>query len=467
MMLLRSILIAAAVQLALSAGAMADTCASTSTRADYTPGTVSPMLFGTHLLFNQATDSMRRQPAFMESLLSVPVHSTRFPGGTIGDNYLWSKKQTARQDWFPFNHAASPEDLDFDEFMSVTTCLGAQPSIVLNLRHWLAAGQLQDGIAEAESWVRYANKEKGYGIRYWELGNEVYGKKPQSQAPMTSRQYGQYYAEFRQRLKNVDSSIELGLVLPAKTDLVATGDKEGWWNGALAGAGGDIDYVVIHRYVVPQPRGLERKGSTYDDMLGSARAKLKSVLGREIPIHLTEWNIGSRSASREGPLNHGSIGHALFVADALADQADHGVRFATFWPLIGPKDQGFLNKPDVTLNVPGRIMQLLAPIAGWKVTGKQKTAKGVQSSLYAAPNGQKAAVLINWRAKPAQYDWRKEVGNCSVAGHVLTPSQEAKSSETLQSSITETGLVQNSGAIELPAYSLVVVVSKPGETCGN
>jgi hypothetical protein len=464
---LRSLLLALSLQLAITAGAHASACSSTSTRADYTPGTVSPMLFGTHLLFNQATDSLRSQPAFMKSLLSVPVHSLRFPGGTMGENYLWSKKQTARQDWFPFNHNASANDLDFDEFMSVAKCLGVQPTIVLNLRHWLASGQLQDGIADAEAWVRYANKEKGYGIRYWELGNEVYGKKPQVQAPMTSRQYGQYYAEFRRRLKRVDPSVELGLILPAKFDLVASGDQESWWNGALAGAGGDVDYVVIHRYVVPLPRALERKGSTYDELLGAARAKLQAVLGKEVPIHLTEWNIGSKSASREGPLKHGTIGHALFVADAVADQADYGVRLATFWPLLGPQDQGFLNKPDVSLNVPGRVMQLLSPMAGWKVAAKQKSAKGLQSSLYAASNGQKAAVLINWRGKPARYDWRKSVGNCDVTGRVLSPSQEATSSDALQSSISEGDLLLDGGTIALPAYSLVVAVSKPGQKCAN
>lgn len=467
MTLLRSFLLALSFQAILSAGASADTCATTATRPDYAPGTVSPMLFGTHLLFNQATDSMRSQPEFMRSLLSVPVHSLRFPGGTIGDNYLWSEKKTARQDWFPFNHKASANDLDFDEFMSVAKCLGVQPSIVVNLRHWVAAGQLEEGIADAENWVRYANIEKGYGIRYWELGNEVYGKVKQDQSPMTARQYGKYYAEFRRRLKNVDPSVELGLILPAKTDFVASGDTENWWNGALEGAGGEVDYVVIHRYVVQPPRAVERKGSTYDDMLTEASAKLKSVIGRDVPVHLTEWNIGSKSASRDGPLKHGTIGHAMFVADGVADQADHGVRFATFWPLIGPKDQGFLSKPDVSLNVPGKVMQLLSPIAGWKVAGKQGYAKGVQSNMYVSGSGQKAVVLINWRGKPARYDWQKLVGNCDATGSVLTSSQSADSRDALQAPIAEASLILERGAIAVPPHSLIVALSKVGQRCGS
>ncbi len=28
---------------------------------------------------------------------------------------------------------------------------------------------------EAAGWVRYANVTKGYGIKYWEIGNENYG----------------------------------------------------------------------------------------------------------------------------------------------------------------------------------------------------------------------------------------------------------------------------------------------------
>ena len=29
--------------------------------------------------------------------------------------------------------------------------------------------------AEAAAWVKYANVTKNYGVKYWEVGNEVYG----------------------------------------------------------------------------------------------------------------------------------------------------------------------------------------------------------------------------------------------------------------------------------------------------
>lgn len=461
------IMMALAVQLTLASAALAETCASSATSADFRPGTVSPMLFGTHLLFNQATDSLRGQPGFMSSLLSVPVHALRFPGGTIGDNYLWSKRQTARQDWFPFNHSASADDLDFDEFMSVAKCLGAQPSIVINLRYWVAAGQLKVGIAEAENWVRYANKEQAYGVRYWELGNEIYGRNPQAQSPMTSRDYGQYYSEFRRRLKAVDPSVELGLVLPADTNLVATADTESWWNGALAGTEGEVDYVVIHRYVVPRPKALERKGSTYDDMLGAAKSKLRAVLGRDVPVHLTEWNIGSRSASREGPVKHGTIGHALFVADAIVDQVKHGVRFATFWPLIGPKDQGFLNKSDMSLNAPGQVMQMLEDLAGWRIVDHERNAGELEASIYKGPDGRLGVVVINWRQTDMEYDWKKWTGSCDISGEVLSPGRHGGVDRWVDAPIQRHGVADDQGVLSIPARSFVVAMSKQGVDCGE
>ena len=44
---------------------------------------------------------------------------------------------------------------------------GAQPMVIANY----GTGTPQ----EAADWVRYANVTKGYGVKYWEIGNELYG----------------------------------------------------------------------------------------------------------------------------------------------------------------------------------------------------------------------------------------------------------------------------------------------------
>ena len=45
--------------------------------------------------------------------------------------------------------------------------VGAQPMIIANYGTGTPA--------EAADWVRYANVTKGYGAKYWTIGNENYG----------------------------------------------------------------------------------------------------------------------------------------------------------------------------------------------------------------------------------------------------------------------------------------------------
>jgi len=56
---------------------------------------------------------------------------------------------------------------DFDSFMNTTGTVGAQALLIANY----GSGTPD----EAAGWVRYANLTKGYGVKYWEIGNEVYG----------------------------------------------------------------------------------------------------------------------------------------------------------------------------------------------------------------------------------------------------------------------------------------------------
>lgn len=420
------------------------------------------------MLFNQALDDIRTKPAFLSSLTAIPVRSMRFPGGTIGDNYLWNKEETARPDWFPFNYRGNSNDLDFDEFMGVVKCLGAQATIVLNLRYWVAKNDIESGMKLAEEWVRYANVQKDYGIKYWELGNEVYLDRIQKQSPMTATEYGKYYALFRQRLKQIDPSIELGMVMPHETDFVAAGDGSTWWDSAVKSAGGNIDYFIVHRYVVPQPRRLLRSGSTIGEMLDRIRTRIKSLTGRSIPIHLTEWNIGSRSASNDQIVKHDTIGHALFVADSLVDQAERGVRLGNYWPLIGPQDQGFLEKSDLSLNAAGRTMRMLAPLAGWRISQPARPASGaLQTTVLTSKVGGVAAVLINWNSSPVDFSWSRIAGSCQAKITIQRPKGAASSSRALFNAAVEEAAALEGGIVKVPGYSVAVVRSSPGAQCSK
>lgn len=58
--------------------------------------------------------------------------------------------------------------------MGVVSRSGVQAMVTVNYGS-NAAGTAGGDPQKAAAWVHYANVTKGYGVTYWEIGNEVYG----------------------------------------------------------------------------------------------------------------------------------------------------------------------------------------------------------------------------------------------------------------------------------------------------
>src|SRR4051812_48324863 len=104
-------------------------------------------------------DSQLGTTAVSDLLGAAGVGMIRYPGGSYADIYHW-KDNTA-----PGGYVAP--GTDFDTFMGSVKRTGAQPMIIANY----GTGTAQ----EAADWVRYANVTKGYGAKFWAIGNENYG----------------------------------------------------------------------------------------------------------------------------------------------------------------------------------------------------------------------------------------------------------------------------------------------------
>jgi alpha-L-arabinofuranosidase len=138
----------------------------------------------------------------------------RFPGGSNADYYDWntnnanptplpaSANLTALgQTLWPFDSYAD-KTMDFDAFMNQVVKAHETADITVNYGNY--AGNITQGANEAAAWVAYANANASptavqntygikiggagtqygttlssnghaYGIKYWEIGNEVYG----------------------------------------------------------------------------------------------------------------------------------------------------------------------------------------------------------------------------------------------------------------------------------------------------
>ena len=104
-------------------------------------------------------------------LRGAGISLVRVPGGSESDQYDWKTNTDVIGNF--------REAVDFGQFMSVIRQARAQAMVTVDYGTGNTIGQ-QDGSGEtgpqiAADWVRYANIQHHYGIKYWEIGNEVYG----------------------------------------------------------------------------------------------------------------------------------------------------------------------------------------------------------------------------------------------------------------------------------------------------
>jgi len=177
-------------------------------------------------------DSQMNAPAVQNLLGQAGIGMLRYPGGSYGDIYNW-QTNTA-----PGGYVAP--GTDFDSFMGTVKTVGAQPILIANY----GTGTPQ----EAADWVQYANVTKGYGDKYWEVGNENYGNgyygadweadNHSSKSPTT---YAQNVVQYSKAMKAVDPTIKVGAVLTLPGNwpdgVVASGDAADWNRTVLSIAG--------------------------------------------------------------------------------------------------------------------------------------------------------------------------------------------------------------------------------------
>lgn len=259
--------------------------------------------------------------AVADLLKSAGVTMRRYPGGSYADIYHWAD-HTA-----PGGYVAP--NTDFDTFMAGVRRTGATPMIIANYGTGTAA--------EAAGWVRQANVVKGYGVKYWTVGNENYGNghygsawEADNHADKSPRQYATEVVAYADAMKAVDPTIKVGAVLTTPAGwpdaVVAEGDAGSWNQVVLSIAGSKIDFVDVHWY----PGGssaAEAMGKTehLTDALYIVRQQIAKFAGPDsgrIGISLTEMNVGVGQNTQPG---------AMFLADAYASLLANGVFTVQWW----------------------------------------------------------------------------------------------------------------------------------------
>lgn len=248
----------------------------------------------------------------LDAIKDIRPPIVRWPGGNFVSGYDWRDgigdpdKRPPR--WDRAWGAWEWNDFGTDEFMKFCQYVGAEPYICTN------AGEGYEH--EAAEWMRYC-KEKGYKVRYWGIGNEMFGH----------WQLGHLDAN-KYALKAILFAMEMRKVLP-KARLVAVGvDGSGWgnWNAIVTKvAGAHFDLLAPHYYqfynrhddpnhvytvVAGSPVHIERMLKETFDIV-----KRNAPKGKHITLAFDEWNVWEPTQTVENGLeSFYSLRDGIFAA---------------------------------------------------------------------------------------------------------------------------------------------------------
>lgn len=193
---------------------------------------------------------------YIEAMKELKITNMRWPGGNFVMGYQWrdgigpKEKRPTRINlaWggIDNNHVGT------DEWIALNKAIGSENVICVNL----GLGTIMD----ACDWVEYCNGKKGtyyadlraqnghpkpYGIKIWDLGNEVDGY-PWELGYKSAEDYVKIAREAAKAMKAVDHNIRL--VASGSSWYEETGQWVEWNRKVLTGLGDLIDYISIHRY---------------------------------------------------------------------------------------------------------------------------------------------------------------------------------------------------------------------------
>jgi hypothetical protein len=347
--------------------------------ATTTAKTITPLMFGVNTAVWTSNLDTTRCKAL---IASAGFKGFRFPGGSLSDGYDWQTNAISTGGTWP---------VDFDQFADVAAPYGGQDVITVNYGTGTPA--------LAANWVKYANTVKKYGMKYWEVGNEVYGSwETDSHAkPNDPVTYATEFAQYYQQMKAQSPTILVGAVATPGEDAFAnyastesvtnpvTQAKHSGWTPVmlanLAKLGVHPDFIIYHRYPeydIDCDYTLLAGDNGFSSDIADLQTQLNDYLGaaaKGVQIFCTEIN---SNAGPEGK-QMTSLVNGLFLADSFGCMLKSNAQAMLWWDLMNGIDttgDNGIYSPDLTKIYPMfYIEQLLNLFAtpGDKVTNATST----------------------------------------------------------------------------------------------
>ncbi|KAL0947978.1 hypothetical protein HGRIS_010604 [Hohenbuehelia grisea] len=260
----------------------------------------------------------------LQALKDLKVPIVRYPGGNFVSSYRWQdgigpKELRPRRPELAWLTEESNQ-FGTDEFIAWCRELGAEPFICLNM----GTGTLEDALA----WLEYCNSasntfyanlrrknghEEPYSVKYWALGNEVWG--PWQVGQMEAQDYAKKAYQWAKALRLLDPSIKI-------ISCGETGYAD-WDRVILRKLAPVVDFHSVHIYTVSEgkhlvnvmgPAAAEKALEITQSLIDLA--KIEGNLSKSLTVCFDEWNVWDpvRAPGEKGAEEHYDLSDALAVA---------------------------------------------------------------------------------------------------------------------------------------------------------
>jgi alpha-L-arabinofuranosidase len=250
------------------------------------------------LIPGDAVDDVRAD--VVERVKALHPAFIRWPGGNVAQDYHWQwgvGPRDARPTWINLSWKNEPEPSDFgtDEFIRFARIIGAAPSITVNVDGRGATPE------EAAAWVEYCNgpatstygkmraangHPEPYGVRYWEIGNEIWGDWVRGHSDATT--YGRNFNRYVAAMRAVDPSIQV----------IGVGDNDMAWNRTVLQLATErMEFLALHHYygqkdIAGDPGNLTARPLHYERGYGEIATAMQELPADRRPkLAINEWGL--------------------------------------------------------------------------------------------------------------------------------------------------------------------------------
>ncbi|MGB1253359.1 MAG: hypothetical protein ACPG8W_22290, partial [Candidatus Promineifilaceae bacterium] len=243
----------------------------------------------------------------------------RFPGGRFGDT-------------------RNVQTFDIDRLIDLAAIIDAEITISVRL-----LGGTPERAAEL---VRYTNIEKGYGVKYWSIGNEpsIYIDF-QDALEWDTEYYNEQWRIYAEAMLAVDPTIELlgpNIHQISAEHAARPKDPSGrdWLDEFLIANGDLVDVVTVHRYPFPIKRTepvptfdqLRNNPQEWDEIIPALRETVRELTGEDKPVGIMEINSNYTDVSSL-ETSPDSLYNAIWWGDVLGRMIQQQVEQVTHFAL--------------------------------------------------------------------------------------------------------------------------------------